>query len=476
MQHRKCQLSSCNEYGTLSTASVAEAPGLRAEASPPTRIEDMTDTEKETTRPLINNSETNPKSLRLVLLLFMIVCRAVILSNYSLISTFYPRHIKASPYSVTRPTEYTGYVISSFSPAYVAGSLFVGHVALKSVSCKFCLTAGLFLGGGACILFGFLTYLNDWTQFFVFSILVRMAIGFGVAAVDVSSFTISVVSYPDKVGLISGIMELTWSAGNIMGAPLGGILYQSYGFLVPPVAVGTSLLIFFVFSCFLPPYKKSQETSSDHESSEYSWRKMFTFWTIMTTVSSYMIMIYLAFPQATLSEYVDHKFHKSPGQVGLVFLAGAIPNAVSTPLVGKLCDIFNPRWFLTSGLLVGGGGFFLMAFGSSYSFQFVAQAVIGIGLALTYASCYTDLYQEVCKILKTDTLDEITYGKLYAAYGTVVCLGEMTGSAIGGLSAESLGFVKASVIWSGIICSFGAFYLIVSLARTIGGRHVKERL
>jgi MFS family permease len=433
--------------------------------------------EGETTRLIINDSERNSKSRRLVVLIFMMVLRTVVLTNYSLLSTFYPRHIKASPYNIDRSTEYTGYVVSSFSPANVAGLLFIGHVALKSVSCKFCLISGLILGGGACTLFGFLTYITDWTQFFILSILIRMVIGFGVAAVDISSFTISVVSYPEKVGLVSGLMELTWSVGDMIGPPLGGVLYKSYGFIVPSASVGILMLLFSVLSFLVPASSKSRGTVSDDDKSlEYSWRKLVSFWTFMSTASAFMIMIYLAFPQATLSDYLDQKFNKSSEEVGIVFLAGGVPNVVFTPMVGKLCDIFNPRWFLTSGLVIGGGGFFLMAFGSVYALQFVAQAVIGTGLAFTYSSCYTDIYREVCKILKTTSLEEITYGKIYAVYETVVGLGEMTGSGIGGLSVTYLGFTKATIIWSGIISSFGAIYLIASIARIVGERDViKER-
>ena len=188
---------------------------------------------------------------RLIILLFVMVLRVLCLSSYSLLSTYYPQHIKNSPYNQERPSEFTGYVVASFSPTYLLESIFIGHVSLRYYGGKFCLVTGLFLAGGAWALFGVLQYMTEWRHFLAFTVVLRLTVGFGVASVDVSSFSLVLSSYPDKIGLVSSLMEMTWSVSNILGPFMGGILYDCIGFIVPASSLGICLLLFAFIAVFV---------------------------------------------------------------------------------------------------------------------------------------------------------------------------------------------------------------------------------
>ncbi|XP_062522856.1 uncharacterized protein LOC134197527 [Corticium candelabrum] len=124
--------------------------------------------------------------------------------------------------------------------------------------------------------------------------------------------------------------------------------------------------------------------------------------------------------------------------------------------------MMHPRWFVPSGIITAGaGGFFLMSFGHSIALQVLAQVFIGIGSALTLGSCYTDLLKEFCRKLQVDELDETTIGKAYSALRIFSILGEITGSALGGVSVDSLGFGKATLMWGSIETLFGVVYLLL---------------
>ncbi|XP_062521209.1 MFS-type transporter SLC18B1-like [Corticium candelabrum] len=379
---------------------------------------------------------------RLIILLFVMVLRVLCLSSYSLISTYYPQHIKNSPYNQERPSEFTGYVVASFSPTYLLGSIFIGHVSLRYYGGKFCLVTGLFLAGGAWVLFGVLQYMTEWRHFLAFSVVLRLTVGFGVASVDVSSFSLVLSSYPDKIGLVSSLMEMTWSVSNILGPFMGGILYDCIEFIVPASSLRICLLLFAFIAVFVP--------------------------------SGYIIAICLSFPQATLSSFLHKKFHFSPRQVGFVFLASGVANAVPAPVVGKMCDMMHPRWFVPSGIIMAGaGGFFLMSFGNSIVLQVLAQVFIGIGSALTLGFCYTDLLKEFCRKLQVDKLDETTIGKVYTAFRILATLGEITGSGLCGVFVESLGFGKATLMWGSIGTSFGVVYLLLfAISRICGNENM----
>ncbi|XP_062521226.1 MFS-type transporter SLC18B1-like [Corticium candelabrum] len=414
---------------------------------------------------------------RLIILLFVMVLRVLCLSSYSLISTYYPQHIKNSPYNQERPSEFTGYVVASFSPTYLLGSIFIGHVSLRYYGAKFCLVTGLFLAGGAWVLFGVLQYMTEWRHFLAFSVVLRLTVGFGVASVDVSSFSLVLSSYPDKIGLVSSLMEMTWSVSNILGPFMGGILYDWMGFIMPASSLGICLLLFAFIAVFVPSgnsMKLSYKSAKTHISTKQFIGHVCSLWTMLTFVSGYIIAICLSFPQATLSSFLHKKFHFSPRQVGFVFLASGVANAVPAPVVGKMCDMMHPRWFVPSGIITAGaGGFFLMSFGNSIVLQVLAQVFIGIGSALTLGSCYTDLLKEFCRKLQVDKLDETTIGKVYSAFRILATLGEITGSASGGVFVESLGFGKATLMWGSIGTSFGVVYLLLfAISRICGNENM----
>ena len=410
-------------------------------------------------------------SQRLVFLLYAMACRVVVLCTYSLLSSFYPQYIKKWPYNVKRPTEYTGYVVGSFSPAFLVGTL------TRQFDCRFFVVAGQFLAGGASILLGVSGYMTNWNQLFISSIVLRMTIGFGAAWLDVATFTMVITSYADRVGLATGLMEVTWFFGNAVGASLGGLLYDSFGFVIPSVAVGITTLLFALLGGFIPiPSSPQLSDSRDvaikqtpDVNVKFFYVKIWTFWSVMHMVSSIVILVCIGYPQATMSTYLHKEFGLRPRGVGFVLLASAVSQTLFTPLVGRLCDVVSPRWFSASGNIVGGAGLILIAFGNSVILQVTAQVLAGIGLALSVGSGYTGVYREVCRKLQKEELGETSNGKLYGLFVAFLAMGETVGSLLGGLSAESMGTVEASIMWGGIVGSCGLVYLVTSLGSWVCG-------
>ncbi|XP_062517241.1 MFS-type transporter SLC18B1-like [Corticium candelabrum] len=403
---------------------------------------------------------------RLLLLLFAVTMRALLLSSYSLISTYYPQYIKKEPYNQKRPSELTGYVLSAFSPTFVLGSLIAGHYVLRSHGSKFCLVTGLFVAGAAWLIFAALEYVTEWRYFLAFSIVLRVAIGLGVASADVASFSLVAASYPEKIGVVAGLMELTWTLGNMIGPPFGGSLYDWMGFAMPAGVTGILLLLFSLVAIFLPTGNSSQPSHTSNQtvyvSTKQFFGQIFRLWPILSLASTYIYTIALAFPQATLSDFLHTKYNFSPKDVGVVLLVGTVPSILATPVVGRLCDIVHPRLFTPIGVIMAAaGGFFLVSFGHVIELQYLAQISIGFGGAFTYCPAYTDLNNELCKRLEKDKLDENTTGKLYSVFVIFGNLGRVTGSAAGGASVDYLGFGEATILWGIIGTSFGVVYLLI---------------
>ena len=247
----------------------------------------------------------------LLLLLFAIPMRALLLSSYSLISTYYPQYIKKEPYNQKRPSEFTGYVLPAYMPTYVLGSIVIGHYVLRSHGSKFCLVTGLFLSGTAWLIFAALEYVTEWRYFLAFSIALRVATGLGVASADVASFSLVAASYPEKIGFVTRLLELTWTLGNMIGPSFGGSLYDWMGFAMPAGVTGILLLLFSLVAIFLPTGNSSQPSHTSNQTFYVSTKQFF--WTnfpfVANPVTCFSLYIY-DFACISASDFVRFLAHQ----------------------------------------------------------------------------------------------------------------------------------------------------------------------
>ncbi|KAL6035571.1 hypothetical protein STEG23_031945 [Scotinomys teguina] len=101
-----------------------------------------------------------------------------------------------------------------------------------------------------------LDQLPEGPIFIVMCFLVRIvdAIGFG-AAITASS-SILAKAFPNNVATVMGSLEVFSGLGLIVGPPLGGFLYQSFGYEVPFILLGCIVLLMIPLNlCILPSYE-----------------------------------------------------------------------------------------------------------------------------------------------------------------------------------------------------------------------------
>src|SRR5262249_20860461 len=72
----------------------------------------------------------------------------------------------------------------------------------------------------------------------------------------------------------------------------------------------------------------------------------------------------------------------TPAQVTWVFTASTLSSAVTLPLMGRLGDIFGPRYALAGVFVAITGGLAIALFGGTFEALIAGQAVQGLGMAL----------------------------------------------------------------------------------------------
>ncbi|EHB07281.1 hypothetical protein GW7_19867 [Heterocephalus glaber] len=198
--------------------------------------------------------------------------------------------------------------------------------------------------------------LPDGPIFIIMCFLVRVidAIGFG-AAITASS-SILTKAFPNNVATVLGSLEVFTGLGLVVGPPLGGFLYQSFGYEMPFISLGCVVLLMIPLNiCILPSYES--------DPGEHSFWKLVTLPKVgLISFTLISVSSCFGFLDPILSLFVLSKFNLPAGYVGLVFLGLALSYTISSPLFGLLSDKMPHlrKWLLVFGNLITAVCFMLL--------------------------------------------------------------------------------------------------------------------
>uniref|UniRef100_A0A670YQH8 Solute carrier family 18 member B1 n=1 Tax=Pseudonaja textilis TaxID=8673 RepID=A0A670YQH8_PSETE len=246
---------------------------------------------------------------------------------YSILGPFFPKEAEKKGVSST----IVGFIFGCFALFNFLTSLIMGKY-LVQIGAKFMFIAGMFVSGCVTILFGFLHRAPDGPIFIGLCFLVRAMDAIGFAAAATASFSILINAFPQNVATVVGTLEVFTGLGLVLGPPIGGFLYQSFGYEVPFIALGSVMLCMVPLNMIILPNYNSVPKKD-------SFLKLI----VLPKVAILCLNIFglsscIAFLDPTMSLFVLEKFKLPVGYVGLVFLALALPYALSSPLLGFLSD------------------------------------------------------------------------------------------------------------------------------------------
>ncbi|XP_054653129.1 MFS-type transporter SLC18B1 isoform X4 [Dunckerocampus dactyliophorus] len=228
---------------------------------------------------------------------------------YSILGPFFP--IEAEKKGASQMV--VGIIFGCYAVSNLIGSLILGRYIVQ-IGAKMMLIMGLFLSSGCTILFGLLDRVPAGPAFIALCIIVRSVDAVGFAAAMTSSFALSAKVFPNNVATVLGSLEVFTGLGLILGPPVGGWFYQSFGYEVPFMLLGCFLLVMVPLNIYILP-------SIDAVSSKASFFQLLK--NVKIVLLCYVIFTLssgLGFLDATLSLYAVDQFHLSAGYVGLIML------------------------------------------------------------------------------------------------------------------------------------------------------------
>ncbi|VFV45367.1 mfs-type transporter c6orf192-like [Lynx pardinus] len=183
---------------------------------------------------------------------------------YSILGPFFPKEAEKKGASNT----VTGMIFGCYALFDLLASLVFGKY-LVHIGAKFMFVAGMFVSGGVTVLFGVLDQVPEGPVFTTMCFLVRIADAVSFAAAITASFSILAKAFPNSVATVLGSLEIFSGLGLVLGPPLGGFLYQSFGYEVPFIFLGCIVLLMVPLNMYILP-------NYDSDPGEHSFWKLIT--------------------------------------------------------------------------------------------------------------------------------------------------------------------------------------------------------
>ncbi|KAK1338035.1 hypothetical protein QTO34_001142 [Cnephaeus nilssonii] len=366
--------------------------------------------------------------------------------SYSILGPFFPKEAEKKGASNT----VIGMIFGCYALFELLASLFFGKYAsitLVQIGAKFMFVSGMFVSGGVTILFGLLDQVPDGPVFIVMCFLVRITDAISFSAAITASFSILAKAFPNHVATVLGSLEIFSGLGLVLGPPLGGFLYQSFGYEVPFILLGCIILLMVPLTMYILP---SYEESNPGQHSFWkliSLPKVALITFIITSLSACF-----GFLDPTLSLFVLKKFNLPAGHVGLVFLGLALSYTISSPLCGLLSDKMPHlrKWFLVFGNIITAGCYMLLGpvpvlhIQSQLWLLVLMLVVIGISSGMSIIPTFP----EIISCAHENGFEEglSTLALVSGLFSAMWSVGAFMGPTLGGFLYERIGFEWAAAV------------------------------
>uniref|UniRef100_A0AAR2JDZ0 Major facilitator superfamily (MFS) profile domain-containing protein n=1 Tax=Pygocentrus nattereri TaxID=42514 RepID=A0AAR2JDZ0_PYGNA len=351
---------------------------------------------------------------------------------YSILGPFFPH--EAEKKGVSQAV--IGLIFGCYAFCTLVGSLILGKYIVQ-IGAKFMVTAGLFVSGGCTVVFGFLDRAPEGTVFIVLCFVVRSMNAVGFAAAVTSSFAISAKVFPHNIATILGFMEIFTGIGLILGPPLGGWMYQSFGYEIPFIVLGCLLFLTVPLNMWILP-------SFDAVASQASFFRLCTRVKIMLVCFVvFTLSSGIGFLDATLSLFAMEKFSMSTGSVGLLMIGVSLPYGAAKPIFFSFCLL---------------GPVPVLHIKSQLWLTVVMLVVIGFSLCMTCIPTFAEML--ICAHENDFEEGLSTLGLVSGLFSAVWSAGMFFGPTVGGYITQKLNFEWSAGV-QGALAFLAAFLQII---------------
>ena len=333
------------------------------------------------------------------------------------------------------------------------------------------------------VMFGLLTEMNK-IPFEAFSIAFQLIQAVTKSVLFLTSLAIMLRIFPKYRTITLSVFEVFVGLGYTIGPPLGGVLFDTFGFAVMFFGTGTlSFIVVSVSVLILIPYKLDMDTLEDRGNQDYFLiLKLFRHFDIVLLITFLLAgAVSMNYFAPVLGPFMAKRHGMTPGTIGLMFLPKDAAIVLLIPIMGIVTTKYK---FLTPFIVVG---FLIQAIGtffvppselftnllnstavSSRNVElispYVGMTLVGLGFILSYLPILAELLNRA-EFQFQDTLNMTT--TVASIFVSVYNLGEGLGPLVAGLVAQHFTLDAAIVYQSGVLLFFSISALVFMIFDTI---------
>lgn len=437
---------------------------------------------------------------------------AVDLLVYSIIIPVIPFHLEELGYNGV--SGLTGWLLFAYSVGLLIASLPIAHMSERYNDRQWSLIAGFVFLIASQVMF-------MEAPNFATMIIARFIQGLSSAVVFTVGLALCAeVCPPQFVGRQLGLAMMGFNFGLIIGPPLGGAIYTRFGFRGPFVFGIIGALIDLAGRLLIierknalkwgfdphvvPESKKAVDATmpTDTPAEDIESKKAdekpavvetqsaatsivqaktrpihIVVWKILkqprAVAVSYITFVYgviYSAQEPTIPLHLADVWGLNSAQVGIVFVAAALPALFSTPITGWLTDKKGSEFITPIGLIFGLPWSVVIIIEKKLALFVVSFAFMSFSLAGVVAP----LTAELADIGRN--IDGVGYAHLYAAYNLAYGAGSTIGPIIGGQIYDNVedGWLVVSLFATGIMVTATLAALIYIGERPLLGRILKR--
>ncbi|WP_048601722.1 MFS transporter [Rubeoparvulum massiliense] len=240
--------------------------------------------------------------------------------------------------------------------------------------------------------------------------------------------------FKENRGKVMGYAVTGYSIGTLLGAPLGGVLYQWGGHLTPFILViALAAINFCLIAIFL---REPQHDNQPHKSVGFYLKQPGILFTSMVVIliGSTMTVVEPMYPP-----FLEHELGATPALIGFIFGMSTLGHIISSPVAGILTDRFNARINMLGGLVGLGISLVMLAFVGSIWTSTLVMFIFGFSLGYAIAPTLPELARVM------DLHGNTNYGFVYTIFNLAFGVAIIIGPILGGFLTDWFGLHRALI-------------------------------
>ncbi|WP_312117068.1 MFS transporter [Brevibacillus reuszeri] len=372
-------------------------------------------------------------------LLFVILILFIDMLLYSLLIPIVPYFSETLKPSSTM----MGVLFSSYAVAMLVATPIFGPISDR-IGRRIMLLIGLLGLAASTLLFAF-------SESMTLLITARFVQGISAAATWPTALALLADLFPpQKRGAVMGTALTAISTGTLLGAPIGGWLFEISDHRMPFLAAAAFTFLNIVLVFLFLKEETNRTASEKLEMAGFIRNPQVVFIAGIVLLAE----VSLCLLEPTLPLFFTEKLGTTPTTIGLLFAVMTLAYGMIAPVAGSLSSRYNPYKLMFAGILALAIFMPFLVWSGSLWQAAIAMALVGAGVGFTLSPTLATLGGII------DEGGSGAYGTAYSLFNMFHGVGMVAGPLLGGILTDLLPVSSAIPVVAAAVLGFGILLFV----------------